>query len=122
MDTENYNYFDADIMRDIRDDRLWERYDALHSRVMTFLKKNLSEESHHEPYDGRLEVSFVFPSYFEESELIEEPYINIKLSCHLLIPAPAHECNWDSCTFAMALYKAELDINRWIEWAEKKEG
>ena len=102
-------------MREVLDDRLWVRFEALRSSVMEYLKQKLAEGVHHKSYEGRLELSFTFPSYFDDPDLIEEPYVNIHLSCYLLVPFPLRECDWNASTFEMALHKAEQDIYKWIE-------
>ena len=86
-----------------------------------FIKKNLAEGAHHKSYEGRMELSFTFPSYFDDPDLVEEPYVNIHLSCYLLIPFPLCECDWNASSFEMALYKAEKDIYKLLDQNTKVE-
>ena len=90
---------------EVLDEQLWARFQALHLQIKDYVHNAVEEVAHHKSYEGRMTVSFGFPSCFGESS-----YVSIHLWSYLL----GGEFEWSAPTFEEALVKAEKDIYRRI--------
>lgn len=102
-------------MQSVLDEQLWIRFEALRSSVMVYIKGKIQDGAYHKSYEGKLEISFCFPSYFDDPDLKEEPHVNIHLDCSLLVPGGLRHYDWNSSRFDSALMMAEKAIYAWIE-------
>ena len=89
------------------DEQLWARFQALRQRIQSYVHERIHDGDHHKSYEGRMEVSFCYPSCFDSKSSVR-----IHLWCYLI--CPARECEWEAETFDQALTFAERDVYRWI--------
>ena len=97
----------GDIVEEI-DEQLWARFQALRERIQSFVRALVKDGAFHKSYEGKMEVSFCYPSCFDS-----KGSVRIHLWCYLICPEREHE--WEAETFQKALIQAERDIYRWIE-------
>ena len=67
------------------DEQLWARFQALHLQIKDYVHNAVEEGAHHKSYEGRMTISFGFPSCFGEN-----PYVSIHLWSYLLGPEVEH--------------------------------
>ena len=92
------------------DEQLWARFQSLRQRIHDYINDEVSSGTFHKSYEGRMEVSFWYPSVFHETSG-EKPSVRITLWCYLICPGREYE--WEADSFAEVLLKAERDIYRW---------
>ena len=89
------------------DEQLWARFQALREQILTYIRDRVQDGAYHKSYEGRMDVSFCYPSCFDDAFKVR-----IHLWCYLLCPAREYE--WEAETFDQALTFAERDVYRWI--------
>ncbi len=99
----------------------WNRFEVLRKKVQDFHVKKYNSDVPESYYESGLDLQFYYHTYFHNTEIIEEPCVNIHLQSNILLPDRISECDWNASTFDMALYKAEQDIEKMIERQKEKE-
>lgn len=98
----------------------WKTFLELRERLFKAIKENLEIDSYCKPYEGRFDITYSLPNYFEEQDG-EKGQWGIHVACYLVGPSRGED--WYGETFGDALFKAEQDINEWLkdheEWLEK---
>ena len=102
-------------MQSVLEEQLWIRFEALRTSVMEYIRRRIQADSYYKSYEGKMEITFTFPSFFLDRELVEEPEVNIHLDCSMLIPKGLSHCDWNAESFELALRNAEKDIYKWLD-------
>ena len=89
------------------DEQLWARFQALRERILSFVRALVRNGAFHKSYEGKMEVSFCYPSCFDS-----KGSVRIHLWCYLI--CQGRDCDWAAETFHEALIQAVRDIYRWI--------
>ena len=89
----------------------WERFLELRQRLFKAIKECLEIDGHCKSYEGRLDIEYSLPNYFEKGE--REAVWRIHLACYLV--GPSRGTDWHGETFSDALFKMEQDINEWVK-------
>ena len=52
------------------DEQLWARFQALRQRIQSYVHERIQDGDHHKSYEGRMEVSFCYPSCFDSKSSV----------------------------------------------------
>ena len=92
----------------------WVRFLVLRKRLFKAIKEVIEDpRSSWKSYEGRFDITFSLPNYFEELEDNLKAEWNIHLACYVIGGSRGHD--WVGANFDEALDKMEKDINMWLE-------
>ena len=96
----------------------WLRFLDLRQKLFKAIKE-VTEDSRStwKSYEGRFDITFSLPNYFEEQESDAKAEWCIHLACYVI--GPSRGSDWIGETFEEALDAAENDINIWLIEHEK---
>ena len=85
----------------------WSLFYALRERLFKLIEK--VDEGYHKSYEGAIDLTIGFPSYFDD----EPPVFILNVHCYLLIDGRHKE--YRSELFRNCLHKFEFDLAQWEE-------
>ena len=92
----------------------WTRFLTLRKRLFKAIKETIEDpRSTWKSYEGRFDITFSLPGYFEELEDNPKTKWMIHLACYVIGGSRGHD--WMGDDFDEALDKMEKDINMWLE-------
>lgn len=91
----------------------WTRFLTLRKRLFKAIKESLEVDGHYKSYEGRFDITFSLPNYFEELEDNPKAEWCVHLACYVIGPTRGRD--WVGETFDEALGAMEKDINEWLE-------
>lgn len=93
-----------------------ERIDALRELIYEGIRKALEIDLRYKSYEGELEVTVLYPNYFEWIYGQGAPVYVIRLDSCVLGPSRHYE--WTGDTLDEAIDKAMSDVTEWVKEAE----
>ena len=92
----------------------WTRFLTLRKRLFKAIKETIEDpRSSWKSYEGRFDISYSLPNYFEELEDNPKAEWCIHLACYVIGPTRGRD--WVGETFDEALDAMENDVNEWLE-------
>jgi len=93
----------------------WKRLIDLRERVFTAIKECLEVDGHCKSYEGRFDIRYSLPNYFQDEG--GEPDWSIHFACYLIGPSRGED--WYGSSFKEVVDKVERDINVWLGWHDE---
>jgi len=108
-------------MKPLIEEHDWDRFMRLRQRLFKAIKECLEIDGHYKSYEGRFDIDYSLPNYFEDGE--REPQGSIHLACYLIGPNRGED--WYGKTFHDVLLRMEKDVTVWLDdhddWLETYE-
>lgn len=95
-----------------------ERIDALRELIYEGISKALEIDLRYKSYEGELEVTVLYPNYFEWIYGQGAPVYVIRLDSCVLGPSRHYE--WVGATLDEAIDEAMRDVTEWVKEVEEK--